>query len=263
MELQKAVLRPAGDWISQDSGSYLPGGDYFPAIFLCRGVKNLAILSAFLDESGDWGICAPRSPYYIATFVFHEQAESITEPIAKLDASLVPFQLGSAVHTGPLIRREKEYLDMSILTRRLIFHRLFVFTRTCKIAYHPIIADKRHATDDRSLADMLTKQLLSFLNENLAYFQSYDKVILYYDYGQPELARILDYTFKKVLGNVEYRRVTPSDYRLFQAADLLCTMELLALKAENKALSRSELSFFRTERELLRTYLKPIRRKRF
>jgi len=225
---------------------------------------QLAIISAFLDESGDWGACDPRSPYYIATFVFHEQEESIAEPIAKLNASLVPFSVEArALHAGPLIRREKEYLDISMMTRRQIFHRLFVFTRTCKIAYHPIVADKRHITGERNLADMLTKRLRAFLTANLAYFQGHDRVILYYDYGQPELAKILDDTFGEILNNVEYRKVSPVDYKLFQAADLLCTLELLALKAENKTLTHSELAFFRSERELLRTYLKPIRQKRF
>jgi len=224
----------------------------------------MRVLSLFLDESGDWGQCNPRSPYFIATFVLHDQADSIKELVGKIDSALTDLQIKTkTVHTGPLIRREEDYLNLDMITRRQIFQRLFTFVRASKTTYQSFVADKRHITDERDLADMLTKQLLSFLAENLAYFQSFDKVILYYDFGQPELARILDSTYKKVLSNVEYRRVAPANYRLFQAADLLCTLELLALKAENKALSRSELAFFRSERELLRTYLKPIRQKRF
>ena len=208
-------------------------------------------------------MCDSRSPYYIATFVFHEQAESISELIAKLSTALMSFSMEArALHAGPLIRRENEYLDISMMTRRQIFHRLFVFTRTCKIAYHTIIADKRHITGERDLADMLSKQLLVFLVENLAYLQGYDRVILYYDYGQPELARLLDSTFRQVLNRVEIRIVSPVDYKLFQAADLLCTLELLALKTETKTLTRSELNFFRSAYDLTRTYIKPIRKKR-
>lgn len=37
---------------------------------------------------------------------------------------------------------------------------------------------------------------------------------------------------------VKFRRVNPLDYRLFQAADLFCTLELLRAKVEDNALAR-------------------------
>jgi hypothetical protein len=150
-----------------------------------------------------------------------------------------------------------------VIVRRQIFHRLFTFVRTCKVRYHPLIVDKRHVTNARTLSDMLTKQLTEFLLAHLSYFHSFDKVILYYDFGQPELARILVTVFGKVLNRVEFRKVVPADYRLFQAADMLCTLELLALKAENKMLSRSETAFFSSPQDLKKIYIKPIRQKRF
>ena len=184
--------------------------------------------SIFCDESGTFSKYNARSPYYIATFVLHDQSESISEMVEKLDAALAPFQIRTrTVHAGPLIRREDEYEFTDIITRRKIFQRLFVFTRTCKIAYQPFIVDKRHLTDIKTLSDLLSNQIRAFLLSNLSFFQSYDRVILYYDYGQAELTRILTDTCREILSNIEIRRVRPVDYRLFQAADLLCTLELL------------------------------------
>ena len=60
--------------------------------------------------------------------------------------------------------------------------------------------------------------------------------ILYYDNGQIEVARILSSVFNALLENVEFRRVIPADYRLFQVADLICTLKLTELKAENHTL---------------------------
>ena len=72
----------------------------------------------------------------------------------------------------------------------------------------------------------------------------YDRIVIYYDYGQRELTHGLVSVFNAVLNNLEFKKVSPVDYKLFQVDDMLCTLELLALKAERKMLSKSELSFF-------------------
>lgn len=50
------------------------------------------------------------------------------------------------------------------------------------------------------------------------------------------------------------------DYRLFQVADLACTLKLIELKKENYSLSSSEIHFFEDERTLIKNYLKPLRK---
>ena len=76
-----------------------------------------------------------------------------------------------------------------------------------------------------------------------------------------EVSKILASVFNALLPNVEFRRVMPSDYKLFQAADLFCTMELVQLKVENNLFSKSEEIFFGNLRDLKKNYLKPLRRK--
>ena len=51
-------------------------------------------------------------------------------------------------------------------------------------------------------------------------------------------------------------------YRLFQIADLCCTMDLISLKRDNGTLSKSETVFFGNDRFLLKNYLKPMKNKR-
>jgi hypothetical protein len=94
-------------------------------------------------------------------------------------------------------------------------------------------------------------------------FMQYERIVVYYDYGQMELTKILVSVFNTILNNVEYRKVIPANYKLFQAADMLCTLELLSIKAERRTLSKSELLFFSSERDLHKSYLKAIFRKRF
>lgn len=102
-----------------------------------------------------------------------------------------------------------------------------------------------------------------FLRDNLCYFQEYEKIILYYDNGQHELNRILNTVLATQLNNYDIRRVFPNDYRLFQVADLVCTLELLRIKSENGKLSNSEEKIFHSVRELKKDLLKGIRKKEF
>ena len=64
--------------------------------------------------------------------------------------------------------------------------------------------------------------------------------------------------FNALLDNVEFRRVYPSDYRLFQVADLVCSLKLLKLKMESHELAKNELLIFEQERVLNRKYLKVL-----
>ena len=45
-------------------------------------------LSVFIDESGDFGEVVNASPYYIVTFVCHDQDNDIGELIERLDRQL-------------------------------------------------------------------------------------------------------------------------------------------------------------------------------
>ena len=56
--------------------------------------------------------------------------------------------------------------------------------------------------------------------------------------------------------------VEPKKYRLLQAADFICSIELLKLKRELKCLSKSEEKFFYKSQELKKTFIKMVEKKR-
>ena len=221
-------------------------------------------LSVFVDESGDFGKYESHSPFYIFTLVFHEQSSTITNQINILEQQLINLSLkpNHCFHSGPIIRREDDYRLFTIQKRRNILNKLITFTKKVDLQYVSFFADKKEASDSITLTATLSKQLFFFLQSNLSYFSRYDKIILYYDNGQHELGRLLAATLS-ILSNVEYRKVQPANYRLFQVADLLCTLELLSIKASRNMLSVSELSFFSDKQTLFKNYIKPARKKRF
>lgn len=221
-------------------------------------------LSIFVDESGDFGSYERHTPYYIVTLVFHEQNDSVANEIAHFDQSLKEIGLTNhVVHAGPLIRREETYVNMTIDERMKIFNRTFNFTRRTPITYKSFDVEKKPLTEPITLVAALSKQMSRFLSANMNYFSRFDRIILYYDNGQVELTKILVTIFHTLFSKVEHRQAKPSSYRLLQVADIICTIELCSLKAQKHSLSNSELSFFKSERELKKNYIKPLKKKEF
>ena len=219
-------------------------------------------LSIFIDESGDFGEYAAHSPYYIITMVFHDQSEDIQSAIRKLDKELSYLKLeGICIHTGPIIRKEEIYETMEIDERRRIFNKMVAFIRQIDVRYKCFFIEKKHVSDVVEASWILSKQISRFVNENYDEFLSYDDVKLYYDNGQVEVSKILSSVFNALLPNPIFRKVMPSEYKLFQVADLLCTMELVRLKYENNLFSKSEMIFFGNVRDLKKNYLKSLSKK--
>lgn len=222
-------------------------------------------LSIFVDESGDFGEYNYHSPYYIITMVFHNQNNDITQDIKKFNNELflLGFEQQHCVHNGPIIRKETPYEHLNIKERRRILNKTVSFTRQLNISFKCFHIEKKHIIDTIEASGKLSKQLASFIRANYEDFLSYDKIKVYYDNGQIELTRILSSVLNALLPKVEFKKVLPSEYRLFQVADLICTLELIRLKMENKILSKHELAFCGKESDFKKNYLKPIYRKEY
>lgn len=222
-------------------------------------------LSIFVDESGDFGEYNHICPYYVVTLITHEQENLIKEQVEKLN---LRFDLSNtniqAMHTAPLIRRENIYKNLGITERRKMFNIFFNFTRKVGIKYKNIIVDKKHKTP-LDINSSISMNLSTFVKENLCYFQQFDKIIIYYDNGQNQLANILVSVFSSWFHDkFEYRTVSPYDYKLFQVADFICTLALINHKLEcGQDFTKSEQIFFGSKRNLKMNYLKHIRKLNF
>lgn len=219
-------------------------------------------LSIFIDESGDFGEYEQHSPYYIITMVSHDQQEDIRPAISKLNQELSYLNLDNlCIHTGPIIRKEEIYLNMPVDERRRIFNKMVAFIRQINIRYKCFYIEKRHISNVVEAAGKLSRQISQFIRNHYEEFLSFDDVKIYYDNGQVEVSKILSSVFNALLPNPIFRKVMPSEYKLFQATDLLCTLELVKLKLENNMFSRTEKIFFGNIRSLKKNYLKPLDKK--
>lgn len=220
-------------------------------------------LSIFIDESGDFGSLKAHAPYYLVALILHDQSVDISENIKSLEGHLHNLNFDySAVHIGPIIRREEIYKTMLMEERKKIFNTLFNFARKLNFNYICTYVDKRECKDTIAMTARLSRNLANLIKYNSDFLCSFDEIVVYYDNGQIELTKIITSVFNTFYSHVEFRKVLPVDYKLFQIADLICSLELLSLKSDTKTFTKSELEFFCSVRDFKKNYLKPLLRKK-
>lgn len=220
-------------------------------------------LSVFIDESGDFGAYNHHSPNYFVTMVLHDQKVDISSEIESMEVRMK--QAGyphHAVHVGPLIRRESFYKNDLLTSRKHLFQIIYYFSRKLDFSYICAQVKKKESDKEIDLISKLVRTISTQLRNHGNFFDRFDRIIVYYDNGQVELTKIITSVFTSLFSNVEFRQVKPVDYRLFQVADLICTMELLADKAAGNVFSRSEHDFFGSPRSFKKDFWKGIQVKR-
>ena len=223
-------------------------------------------ISVFVDESGSFEPDSSSSRFYMVCMVFHDQSSDISDNVRKIDAALqnMGLEANHCVHAGPLIRREKEYAGMRREERRGIFDRMMAFLRKADISYKCFCVDKNLLGNKQNVHDPLLQQILQFLVAHADKFSSYDTLKVYYDNGQAQLTMLLKEAFAMFSSQTIFiPSVEPANYRLFQVADLACTLELARCKLSCEGLSESENVFFGGPKNFRKNYLKVLERKLF
>lgn len=196
--------------------------------------------------------------------VFHDQSVDIQEQIRHLDAELSYLGLNNlCIHTGPIIRKEEIYQSMDIFERRRVFNKMMAFIRSIDVHYKCFHIEKKHIADAVEATGKLSKQISQFIRDHYDDFLSFDDVKIYYDNGQVEMSKLLSSVFNALLPNPIFRKVMPSDYKLFQVADFICSLQLVRLKLDANQFSKSEMNFFGNQRDLKQNYLNPLKKKEF
>ena len=220
-------------------------------------------LSIFVDESGDFGYAYELPANYLVTLVFHDQSLDITEQVNLFERKLSEMSPHiEYVHSGPIVRAEGIFKHFSIDDRRTYLYRMLNFYNSCPITHETVSVDRKLARDKVSLAGALSKGLQNALKDHLVYLNSFDKVIVYYDYGQTDLGTILNAILSALFSLIEFRKADPREYKLLQVADFVNYIELLKIKHSEKRLSESEKRFFYKPQELKKRFIVSVNKKK-
>ena len=131
------------------------------------------------------------SRYYLVAFVVHDQADDIECTVSLYERALRDKGLDDLpFHFGPLLTGHEHYENMEIETRKQHLAAFRIFAEQSPYLYHPFIYRKKAFSNDTTrLLRALKIDLANFLADNLAFFQQFDKVKVYYDNVQSEVTR--------------------------------------------------------------------------
>ena len=222
-------------------------------------------ISVFVDESGRFLHPDDVSRFYIVGLVLHDQRVNVAELVRHLDDDWVRMGLSDfCFHAGPLIRKEKGYLYFPREKRTAIFSRMLTFARQMDFRFHCLVVDKQFVTSSRQVVERLQAQLNDFLLQRQDIFSASDVVKVYYDCGQAPVTNLLRDTFVARLGSrVAFAQgVRPERFKLFQLADLICSVRLVREKIDRgMRLTDNEFRFFGGTRKFLRNVYKQFAKK--
>jgi len=224
---------------------------------------NKERLSIFVDESGILNEPATASRFYVLTLVLHDQDFPVDGLAAVLDRGLLSVGIANlCFHAGPIIHAKDQFEYMNWDLRRKIFSQMMGFVRRARFKYRCLAVDKKFADTPERILEKLERQLDEFVVRHKNEIDGFGDVKVYYDCGQKSITNFLHGFFaSRAFRKVEFAQaVAPRKYRLFQVADLVCTLRLLELKLENGIpLSGSERRFFGGEKKFRHDILKKIK----
>lgn len=223
---------------------------------------SLSEISIFVDESGGQD---GHSRYYALTLVFHDQADDIMSEIEKYRRGLAVRGLEDIpLHTGPLMTGHDAYEGMGLKDRKGYLTLFFQLLQHLPVRYHTFVYRRSELVGRDAFVARMRRDIVDLIFDNLAYFQSFDEVKVYYDNGQEIVAKALHAAIEYALSknSLLYRRTRAADYVLEQAADMLCTLELTAEKFRKGEATRTDNKFFGSAHAFKNNYVKAMKRKR-
>lgn len=219
-------------------------------------------LNIFIDETGEFGFGKGASELYGVSFTFHEHCDDIMPELMKLNERLKRIGYTNMIHMADLIMKREDYKNFDIDKRKSIFNAIYNFSRKIPVKYQTIIIDKKYKDNARVLRQQLSIEINKMIKENEAYFEKFDKIVMYYDNGQETLGTILDSIFLRFDGFEHRVEFDHKEKRLFQVSDMLTYIDKYDYKYKNKMqFTRGEKYFFTTED--IRKILKELNKKRF
>ncbi|MBO4541514.1 MAG: DUF3800 domain-containing protein [Bacilli bacterium] len=225
------------------------------------------ILKLFIDESGDPGVFSAHSPIYTVGFVALEPGVDLSDSERRFRERISRLNGGEYfVHVGNIIRNEKPYKEVSPENRRKLFWNLFFFAMHSPIRISSVHCRKEGMNEENlpsSLNVRFGRELRAWAIQRLGYLKSFEKILVYYDYGQSLVDPLITGVLLALGIDVEFVKCRQDDAVLLQVADMACELELIKFKYSEGSFTHSEQEFFGLRGKLKKDFLIPLKKKMF
>lgn len=217
-------------------------------------------LNIFIDETGNFG-SKENSRLYGVSFAFHDSNIDIEKDISNLNIKLEKIKFNKMIHMADLVCKRGDYSTFDINKRKKIFWCIYHFSRKLDIKIKTIIIDKNFVNQTSGLIYKLETDLSEFIESQKKWLNKYEKIVIYYDNGQHELAAIIKNVFSQFNNAYIKTKFDHKGKRLFQTADMLTFIDKLSYKQQkNIPKSLSEKIFF--EKKEFQSILSELKNKR-
>lgn len=135
---------------------------------------------------------------------------------------------------------------MDFKTRKSYFTLFFIDVQHLPIKYQSFVYRRSELKSKDKFIARMRRDITNLLFDSLEFFQSFDRVKTYYDEGKDLVMKTLRAAFDYVLSkeSILYRKTKSADYILAQAADMICTLELTAVKYSRKEATKTDEKMF-------------------
>ncbi len=241
---------------------YRSADRYVGISFLMRTKKRLDV---YIDESGNFAPFSPHNRIYSVSFVFVEPSVEVEEQKALFHHNISKLSGGEFfVHVGNLVRGKLPYEGMLLEDRQRLFYGLFMFAKRTPLSLYSFHVKKSETdTSKLNLSDKIAREMKRMILAFGDYFSEYERIVVHYDNGQTDLGLIIQSSFISGLpGDVVFEETFQEQEPLMQVADLICYLESLYYKIDERSPTNSDFNFFgRTKTDIDRKYLNPLRKK--
>lgn len=216
--------------------------------------------SIFADESGEQGF---QSKYYALTLVFHDQSNPVIPVFEDYKQLLHNAGLPDIpMHASPLLNGHDDYQRLAVSQRKRLLAYFMSMLHKLPVQYVTLIYRKADYTTLEQLGMRIKRDIVNTVFDHLELFQNFESVKAYYDGGQSLVTQAIRGAVEYALSKqaIVYRKGSPTDYRLAQVADLICTIELTARKYENHEQTTTDERFFGLVGAFRKNYLKKVRK---
>ena len=203
------------------------------------------------------------SDVYLITLVLHDHAAPLDEAMTAYEARLAERSLPDIpFHMVDLLHGHGDYELLDPAQRKPMLYAFATFVRTLPITYVTLRFNASSTGGRNGLESHIRKAVSDFIFSRLDRFQAYDEIAIYYDGGSAVVGKAVRAAFDFALARnvASYRKPIYSERRLLQAADYLTSIELAAIRYDQRGQSKTYERFFGTRNNLKRNLLKPARR---
>lgn len=136
-------------------------------------------LSIFVDESGDQ---TDHSRYFLLALLFHVQGDAISDQVTKYERALEASGLPNVpFHSEPLLNGHGGYKNLSLGQRKRMLVAFNIFVQRLPVRYRVFVYKRQDFESPEKLAERLRCDIEDTIDENLEFFQSFERVKVYCD----------------------------------------------------------------------------------